>query len=89
MNADIIAVFLLKDIREKPEYDFLVNTGMYLLVPNVLRYIPENTYFDMTNLISILQENNYKVGVYPVSEKSWIDVGQWHEYDQVMKKIIY
>jgi len=26
------------------------------------------------------QENNGTIGVYPVSEKAWIDVGQWAEY---------
>ena len=33
---------VLKGIREKPEYDFLVNTGLYLLEPAILQYIPEN-----------------------------------------------
>ena len=77
---------LLKSIDEKPEYDFLVNTGMYLLNPHILRYIPENTYFDMTELINVLKDKGHKVGVYPVSEKSWVDVGEWQEYEKVFKR---
>jgi len=34
----------------------------------------------MTDLIKLCKEKGKKVGVYPISEKSWIDVGQWGEY---------
>lgn len=70
----------LKRIIEKPESNFLVNTGMYVLNPDILELIPENTYYNMTDLITDLQNQNRKIGVYPVSEKSWIDVGQWEQY---------
>ena len=72
----------LKSIIEKPQYDFLVNAGMYLLETSVLTFIPENEFFHITHLIEKLQEEGLKIGVYPVSEKSWIDVGQWREYNE-------
>ena len=74
----------LKIIREKPEYDFLVNTGMYILNPDILQFIPKNKSFDMTGLIKRLKENKKKIGVYPISEKSWIDIGQWEEYKKTI-----
>ena len=70
----------LKTIREKPEYDFLVNTGMYILNPDILKFIPKDKSFDMTDLIKCLKEKKKKIGVFPVSEKSWIDIGQWEKY---------
>ena len=39
----------LSNLVEKPSYDFLVNTGLYVLNPDVLSFIPENQYFDITN----------------------------------------
>jgi dTDP-glucose pyrophosphorylase len=69
-------------IREKPEYDYITNTGMYLMQPEVLKYIPNEVYFDMTTLIGELQKNNLRVGVFPVSSQSWFDVGQWPEYEK-------
>ncbi len=75
----------LQKIIEKPEYDFLVNTGFYVLNSKVLQYIPDDTYFDMTDLIELLKKKNMNVGVYPVSEKSWIDIGQWQEYREALK----
>ena len=77
----------LKKIIEKPQYNFLVNTGMYLLNPDVLKYIPENKFFQMTNLIEKLQNEKFKIGVYPVSEKSYIDIGRWDKYREIIEKI--
>ncbi len=85
--CDIDNCGVLKGIREKPEYDFLVNAGLYLLEPAVLQYIPENKYFDMNDLIRKVQDSGLKVGVFPVSEKSWIDVGQWEEYANTLRQL--
>ncbi|RZB29749.1 MAG: hypothetical protein SRB1_02029 [Desulfobacteraceae bacterium Eth-SRB1] len=75
----------LKEIREKPEYDFLVNAGMYLLEPSAYKLIPIDEYFDMTDLIMKAQKAGLSVGVYPISEKSYIDVGQLGEYKKTLK----
>ena len=77
----------LERIEEKPEYSFLVNAGMYVLNPDVLEFIPDNQFFHITHLIDEVKENNGTIGVYPVSEKAWIDVGQWAEYRKVLKVI--
>lgn len=74
----------LKSINEKPEYDFLINTGMYIVNPEALKFIPDDSFFHITDLIEKLIKENYKVGVYPVSEKSYIDVGQWAEYKKAI-----
>ena len=79
---------ILKRINEKPEYDFLVNTGMYLLNPEIFRFIPDNKFYNITDLIADLKKNNYKVGVYPVSEKSWVDIGQWEKYKSSLDKLL-
>ena len=77
----------LERIEEKPEYNFLVNAGMYVLNPGVLELIPDNQLFHITHLIDKVKENGGQIGVYPVSEKAWIDVGQWAEYRKALKVI--
>ena len=72
-------------MREKPEYNLLVNTGLYVLEPNVLELIPDNRSFEMSELIAELNKKKMKVGVFPLSEKSWIDVGQWKDFLKVLK----
>lgn len=75
----------LKDIVEKPEYDLLVNTGLYLIRKEVIDHIPADTKFDFTDLIERVKERGGRIGVYPVGQHSWIDVGQWQEYHTAVK----
>jgi len=77
----------LDRIKEKPEYNFLVNAGMYVLNPAALELIPENQLFHITHLIDKIKENGGQIGVYPVSENAWIDIGQWAEYRKALKVI--
>ncbi len=77
----------LGELTEKPEYDLLVNTGMYILSPQALDYIPDNQRFDTTDLIDKLKQAGKRVGVYPIAEKSWIDIGQWEEYKKAVDKL--
>ena len=71
---------LLQTIQEKPEIIFKINTGFYILEPHLIKEIPNNRIYHITYLIEKLQQENRRVGVFPVSEKSWIDIGNWEEY---------
>ena len=78
---------LLVSMHEKPEQDLLVNTGLYFLNRSVLDLISGDEFLHMTDIIHILKEKGFKVGVYPVTEKSWLDVGQWEEYSETLKQL--
>ena len=71
---------LLANIKEKPEYTFKINTGMYLLEPHLIDEIPEDEFYHITFLIERLAREGRRVGVYPINEGSWTDVGNWDEY---------
>jgi len=77
----------LKQINEKPEFDFLVNTGLYALNPDVLRLIPEGKMYHITQLIDDAKKGGMQVGVYPIDDDSWIDVGQWAEYQKAVEQL--
>jgi NDP-sugar pyrophosphorylase family protein len=70
----------LESLSEKPELFYKINTGLYVLEPSVLLDIPSNTVFHITDLIELLVSQRRKVGVFPVSEKSWTDMGNWDEF---------
>lgn len=70
----------LTEIKEKPEVVYQVNAGLYVLEPIVFDYIKENEFLNITDLMLKLKENGMTVGVFPVSEKSWKDMGNWSEY---------
>lgn len=75
----------LKSLQEKPDITFKINTGMYILEPHLLREIPENEFLHITTLIEKLLNENRKVGVFPINEGSWTDIGNWEEYMKYLK----
>jgi len=77
----------LERIKEKPEFNFLVNAGMYIVNPNVLSLIPKQGIYHITQLIADVRKNGMQVGVYPISEDAWTDVGQWVEYKKALERL--
>lgn len=71
---------LLLDLIEKPEIIYKINSGVYLLEPHLLNEIPTDQFFHITDLIQTILKRNGRIGVFPVSEKSWKDIGEWDEY---------
>lgn len=74
----------LISLQEKPELTYMINTGMYVLNPEVLQEIPDGKFYHITDLILDLKKKGGKVGVFPISEKSWFDIGEWQEYQKVI-----
>ena len=77
----------LISIKEKQSYNFLVNAGLYILESKILKLIPENKLYHITNLFEDARKNNFKIGVFPIEEDSWMDVGQWSAYRKTLDKI--
>ena len=71
---------LMTALREKPEQTYQVNTGVYILNPELINEIPEGEFFHITQLMEKVQLKGGRVGCFPVSEHSWKDMGEWPEY---------
>ena len=77
----------LEHITEKPQYSFLVNTGMYVVRRDRLDLIPEHSRCDMTDFIERIKNAGGRVGVYPISENAWVDTGEWAEYRKALENL--
>ena len=80
----------LKNFTEKPSMDFLVNTGLYVVRPDVIKLIPNNKYYDFTDLLNKVKKNKSKIAIYPIDSEKWNDVGQWETLkltEETFKKI--
>jgi len=77
---------VIKEMKEKPDLVFQVNSGFYVLEPEVLDYINDEEFLDMPVLIKRLTEKGFRVGAFPVSEGSWTDIGNWNEYLQLVNR---
>lgn len=71
---------LLVDLKEKPEHTYMVNSGVYILNPDLIEEIPEGEFFHITHLMEKVKARGGRVGCFPVSEESWHDIGEWPEY---------
>ena len=71
---------LMTALKEKPEQTYQVNTGVYILNPDLIDEIPEGEFFHITHLMEKVQKRGGRVGCFPVSEHSWKDMGEWPEY---------
>lgn len=77
----------LTELKEKPTHTYLINSGMYILEPEVLDHIPENEFYNITSLIESVRADGSNVGVFPVSDQSWIDIGEWPEYSKALDRV--
>ncbi|MDY2589105.1 MAG: nucleotidyltransferase, partial [Agathobacter sp.] len=66
---------------------YFVNTGMYILNPNLVDYIPQDEFFHMTHLADKLMSQGRRVGMYPISEDSFLDMGEFEEMHRMEEKL--
>mgnify|MGYP003440289250 CR=1 FL=1 len=71
----------IKGLLEKPKYNYYVNAGIYLIQKSVLSEIPENEFFNATDLIEKLIVKGKSVIRYPL-DGTWIDIGQYSELEK-------
>jgi NDP-sugar pyrophosphorylase family protein len=77
---------ILKAIKEKPDFSFLVNTGMYIVNSSALSLIPEGEFYHITQLIEDVKNKGERIGVFPISENAWMDVGEWGKYKETLER---
>jgi len=77
----------LARIKEKPQYSFLVNTGMYVVRRDRLGLIPEQDRCDMTDFIEQIKAAGGRIGVFPIGENAWVDTGDWAEYRKALDSL--
>lgn len=72
---------------EKPEYSFLTNTGFYVVEPEVVDRLEDDKVIGFPDIIEQQKSLGEKIGVFPVSEKCWLDMGQLEELEEMRKEL--
>ncbi len=78
----------VKNIQEKPNFSHLINTGMYVLNPEVISIIPDDSFYHMTDLIGETISKGLKVGIYPIGEDAFFDMGEFEEMKRMEDKLM-
>lgn len=74
-------------MREKPSVPFLVNTGCYIVEPELISLIGEKEVVDFPTLMQRGAERGMRMGAYPVSGDSWMDMGQLDELKEMSERL--
>jgi NDP-sugar pyrophosphorylase family protein len=69
---------------EKPKLDYLVSTGLYLLDPKALDYLPKKAFFNIPDLILALRAGGERVGAFR-HQGYWLDIGRPDDYEQACR----
>lgn len=74
----------IKGVLEKPTYNYYANSGIYLINKELLSLIPDDTFYNATDLIATLIEKKRTVVRYPLAGY-WIDIGNKEEYQKAQE----
>lgn len=72
----------LDTIYEKPKKRYLVNTGLYVINSKILKFIPNNKKFDFDEFIKIVKSKGFKIGLFPIEDNLWKDIGSWNDFNK-------
>lgn len=71
----------IQGLIEKPTYNYYANAGIYLLKKSAIDRIPDDSFFNATDLIEKLIAEGKKVIRFPLNG-TWIDIGNPQEYQK-------
>jgi len=73
-------------LKEKPRYTYYSNAGIYIIKRDILNIIPENQFYDVTDLMNALILRNKKLITYPIMGY-WLDIGKHDDFNQAQEDI--
>ena len=71
----------IKDLVEKPTQRYFVNAGVYVLSPEALDFIPNDSFYDITTLFQDLLHKGLPTHSFPIYEY-WLDIGRMSDFHQ-------
>lgn len=79
----------IESMKEKPEISFFTNTGVYVVESKIIEELEENTEIGFPDIIERYRKTGEKIGVYPIGENAWMDMGQLDEMEEMRKRLTY
>ncbi|WP_298542668.1 nucleotidyltransferase family protein [uncultured Aquimarina sp.] len=76
----------VKSFKEKPTYTYYSNGGIYLMKRSALRFLPNDSFFNATDLMEKLINEGLKVVSYPLTGY-WLDVGKHEDFERAQRDI--
>ena len=74
-------------VVEKPSFEYLINTGVYIVNAKVIEELPDNQVINFPDIIEKYRLAGEKIGCYVVSESAYMDMGQFEELEKMKEKL--
>lgn len=71
----------VKSFKEKPTYTYYSNGGIYLMKKEMTQLIPQSKFYNATDLMESLIQQNKKIISFPFSGY-WLDVGKHEDFEK-------
>lgn len=78
---------MIESMQEKPNMSFFTNTGCYFVEPEVIEDLAYNEPVDFPDIIERYMAEGKKVGIYPIGEDAWLDMGQFDELEKMKERL--
>jgi len=78
----------LDHMEEKPVLPYLINTGCYLVDPQVIEALTPNERIDFPTVIQNQMNQGNAVGIYPINSEDFLDMGQFDQMER-MKHVLH
>lgn len=73
-------------IKEKPTYTYNANTGFYVIKKSSINLLKKLSYLDFNEFLNLCNKNNKKIGIFRISERNWIDIGEMSKFKENLNK---
>lgn len=77
----------IEEMKEKPEFSFVTNTGIYIVEPEVVEEMEDNVSIGFPDVVDLQKQRGKRVAVFPISENEWMDMGQLPELERMRNRL--
>lgn len=76
----------VKSLKEKPKYTYYSNAGIYFIKKELLQLIPDDSFYDITDLMDQVIIRGLKLIAYPINGY-WLDIGKHEDFKRAQEDI--
>lgn len=77
---------LITNVVEKPTYRYKINTGIYVVSPEIIRSVSPGERVDLPTLLEKHRNEGKRIGTF-TSYDYWLDIGQMKDYQKAQRDI--
>ncbi|HRO42944.1 MAG TPA: nucleotidyltransferase family protein [Flavipsychrobacter sp.] len=86
--VEVDSANFVNSLKEKPKYTYHSNAGIYIAKKELLNLVPDNQFYNVTDLIESLIHTGKKLISYPITGY-WLDIGKHTDYQKAQEDIKY